>query len=435
MNNLQVGMGCAPPIGMKNTKLLAVLLVLLWPAGLQAGDQKPEPNVNERYAVESVAFTGIDEHKISKTLRDEAQKLVGEKYSEKSANDLAQKLQSELQEYSVEVKVKRGEKPEHVKVVFQAERIRWKRFQVPIPSVAYHSKEGFSGALEIPISIHYNVFTFGLVSDADQLLERNAGLRFRYENRKVGTDLLHLRMDFDSYHQSFNAATETALAQRPDVPGIYRSRQNFAPSLSLYPTRDLMLSAGVSFQRLQFQYPELHTATAYAGTADIRYRRSMNSRAGYEQDFSGRYSLRTATRALDSDFVYTRHFIAADYTLSKGGHLMGAHFIGGLITGTAPLFERFSLGSTETLRGWNKFDVAPLGGTRAAQGSLEYRYRHFQVFYDVGAVWDSGQYAKVRHGLGFGLVSKSGFFASLAFPVRLHDVAPVFMVGFRKGVQ
>ena len=32
----------------------------------------------------------------------------------------------------------------------------------------------------------------------------------------------------------------------------------------------------------------------------------------------------------------------------------------GVLTGTAPLFERFSLGNTTTLRGWNKYDLAPL---------------------------------------------------------------------------
>ena len=67
----------------------------------------------------------------------------------------------------------------------------------------------------IPLKTHHNVFTFGLVSDADQLLERNAGLRLRYEHRKLGTDAVRFRMDFDSYHEKFNAATETALAQRP----------------------------------------------------------------------------------------------------------------------------------------------------------------------------------------------------------------------------
>jgi hypothetical protein len=35
------------------------------------------------------------------------------------------------------------------------------------------------------------------------------------------------RMDFDSYHQSFNAP-QTALVERPDVP-TSTARQNFAP--------------------------------------------------------------------------------------------------------------------------------------------------------------------------------------------------------------
>jgi hypothetical protein len=336
MNKLRLGMGRALSAGMKNKNLISFLLMLLLPAALRADDQKPDVNVNERYEVESVAFSGIDESKISRSLRDEAQKLVGEKYSQNSTDDIAHKLRDELKEYEVEVKVKRGDTPEHVKVIFQTERIRWKRFHVPIPSVVYHSKQGFSGTLEIPITIRHNVFTFGLLSDADQLLERNAGIRLRYENRKLGTDLVHLRIDFDSYHQSFNAATEGALLENPGVPGIYRARQNFAPSLSLFPTRDLMLSVGTSFQRFQMQYPMLHTETAYAGTADIRYRHKLESRNGYRQDLSAGYSMRTATRILESDYVYARHYFTADYTLSKGKSLFGAHFIGGSIAGTAP---------------------------------------------------------------------------------------------------
>ena len=416
---------------MKNKRLFPIFLMLLWPAALYGGDQEKETNVNERYAVESVTLSGVSESRISKTLREDLQKLVGEKYSQKAAHELAGKLRVELREYAVEVKVKRGDKPEHVKVVYQTERIRWKRFEVPVPLVVYHSKQGFGGALEIPIDIHHNVFTFGLVSDADSLLERGAGLLLRYENRKVGTDMVQLRIDFDSYHQTFNAATESALAERPDVPGIYRWRQNFAPSLSLYPTRDWKLSVGTSFQRFQMQYPSTRTETAYAGTADIEYRHSARSENGYRQNLSASYGLRTATRALDSEYVYTRHSITANYALAKGRNLFAAHFQGGTITGTAPLFERFSFGNSTTLRGWNKFDVAPLGGARAAHGTLEYRYRWFQLFYDVGAVWDAGRSAPVRHGLGFGAATRDGFFASLAFPVRLHDVAPVFMLGIR----
>jgi outer membrane protein assembly factor BamA len=110
--------------------------------------------------------------------------------------------------------------------------------------------------------------------------------------------------------------------------------------------------------------------------------------------------------------------------------VFGAHVKAGHINAAAPLFERFSLGNSATLRGWDKFDVAALGGARLAYGSLEYRYRPFQIFYDFGSVWDPGQPATVRHSVGFGLTWKNGFFVSLGFPVRLDDVRPAVMFGF-----
>ena len=61
------------------------------------------------------------------------------------------------------------------------------------------------------------------------------------------------------------------------------------------------------------------------------------------------------------------------------------------ISGRAPLFERFVLGTSSTLRGWNKFDIDPLGGDRMVHNTLEYRYRMLEVFYDTGAVWNRGQ--------------------------------------------
>jgi hypothetical protein len=74
---------------MKNIKLILALLILLCPAGLKADDPKPDSNVNERYVVESVEYNGIDDSKISKTLRENAQRMVGEKYSEQTAHDFA----------------------------------------------------------------------------------------------------------------------------------------------------------------------------------------------------------------------------------------------------------------------------------------------------------------------------------------------------------
>jgi outer membrane protein assembly factor BamA len=148
------------------------------------------------------------------------------------------------------------------------------------------------------------------------------------------------------------------------------------------------------------------------------------------------YSLRRATTALESDFVYTRHVVAGDYSLTRHRH--GFLFQGrlGTIDGSAPLFERFLLGNSYLLRGWNKFDVAPLGGSRLAYGSLEYRYRPFQIFWDFGSVWDANQAARVRHSVGIGFASRptraGGWFFSLAFPVRMNDVGPVLMFGIRQ---
>jgi len=143
------------------------------------------------------------------------------------------------------------------------------------------------------------------------------------------------------------------------------------------------------------------------------------------------YGVRAATAALDSDFVYTRHLVAANYSLSIGRHVFGTRMQAGRLSGTAPLFERFSLGNSRTLRGWNKFDVAPLGGDRLAYGSLEYRYRPFLVFYDFGAVWDAGQSATTRHGVGLGVAWPNGLFLTVGFPVRLERVRPLVMFGYR----
>lgn len=416
---------------MKNLPLLTVLMILLTPPATRAGDQKPEENVNSRYTVESAAVAGIAPDKIGKPLQEEMQKLVGEKYRQEGAREIAGKLRRQFPDYRIAVQVKRGDRPEHVKVIFAAERVWWKRFEIPLPPVVYHSKQGMSGSVEIPIETHHNVFTFGAVNSADELLERNAGWLFRYEHRKVGTDRVQVRLEFDSFHQKWNPATEAALAAAPEVPGVYRWRQNFAPSVSVIPFRDLKLSVGTSFQRFQTQYPETRTETAYSGTADIQFRHRGSSAGGYRQDIRAGYGLRAATRVLDSDFVYARHAWTAQYSLTKGKHRFGARFEAGWLTGRAPLFERFSLGDSTTLRGWNKFDVAPLGGSRSVHGSLEYRYRPFQIFYDAGRVWDPGPGAETRHGLGFGLTFKDGGFISLAYPIRLHHVVPVFMLGFR----
>ena len=131
---------------------------------------------------------------------------------------------------------------------------------------------------------------------------------------------------------------------------------------------------------------------------------------------------------LASDFVYGRHHWGLRYELTHGKHMVTDDVSMGVLTGRAPLFERYYLGNSTTLRGWNKYEIDPLGGNRMVHNSVEYRYGVFQIFYDAGAVWDSGQPAVVRHSIGTGL-RQGPLFVAVAFPVREGHVDPIFMVG------
>src|SRR5260221_12683635 len=82
----------------------------------------------------------------------------------------------------------------------------------------------------------------------------------------------------------------------------------------------------------------------------------------------------------------------------------------GVIYGRAPLFERFVLGNSSTLRGWNKYDIDHLGGNRAVHGSVTYGYHIMRVFYDAGADWENGTSPQPRHSVGIGVSSGLGLF-------------------------
>ena len=420
---------------MKNTNWVTLISILLWPAFMMAGEQKPEANVNERYTVESVVYSGIDESKISQSLRDEALKMVGAKYSEKTAKDIVQKIQKELdgrkQYFHIDLKVEKGSAPEKVKVAFQFKK-RPFIFGAGAGGV-YHSQEGASvnAGVSVEDRAYHNVIHFNLLTDSNTNLERFTGIKANYENQHVGTEKLHLLAEFGSYHEKWNAATQTALTLRPDVPAVYRARQNFSPSIWFQPLYEkyLELSAGFDFQRLDFQIPAIRTQKASIAYANVQAN-ACNTEAKYVGCIYATYNIRTATRALDSDFVYTRHFTSALISFTKKRHYFAADASFGLITGNPPLFERFAFGNSFTLRGWNKFDVSPVGGTRVAHGSLEYRFWHLKAFYDVGTEWDENRYSPIRQALGFGIVDwpfKRMTF-SLAFPLRTNNVKPAFGV-------
>jgi hemolysin activation/secretion protein len=405
------------------------IAALLAAAGTVRG-QAPDANVNERYTVESVEITGADQSRLDRTTRDDLHKLVGQKLSQERIDELCQALHKAFPGHTVGITVRRGTRPEHVKITFEVKG-RSRRFDISAPVAVYHAKLGWSGALDAAMQMRSSTVHAGVVSDGEGLVERFAGVRAGYENRKVGSDRLSFSFDFGTYHQVWNGATAQASANGSEggLPlDIYRTRTAFQPVAAVELGHGLKLSVGTSFQQMQFQFPAARTEAANAVITTLRYDRLLEESGPSKQRLEAGYGLRAATRALGSDFAYNRHTADFGYTLWHGNHKVTERFVAGGITGNAPLFERFVLGNSTTLRGWNKYDLVPLGGNRMVYNSVEYRYRAFQVFYDTGAVWLAGRDASPKHAAGAG-VHIGDLALLIAFPIRNGRVEPVFIAG------
>ena len=405
---------------------------------LFGGTQDSEFNVNSRYTVEAVTVSGdgwtanlATDHdtKISSGLRKEMTALIGEKLNPTLLDDLSRRLRKEFHARTVEHRVLRGKSPDYVQVVFNIQ-LRPTRFDVSVPKFLYNSTQGWTGAVEGTATIEHNGFTFGLVSDGDELPERYTGLVARYENTRLGTDKVRLRFQFESYHEQWNQSTIGSLPADgvpPDTSGLYRNRQNFEPEVTFQIAKPLTVSVGTSFQRFEEQNPAAQTEAANALTTTLRYHQRLED-SDNQQDLDAGYNLRAATKFLSSDFVYARHRWEFRYMLTRGKNVVIDDLTAGMITGRAPLFERFVLGNSSTLRGWNKYDLDPLGGNRMVHNSVEYRYGVFQAFYDSGAIWDRTEAAVLRHSIGLGL--RQGVFSvAVAFPLKEGRIDPIFMVG------
>ncbi|HUP03135.1 MAG TPA: BamA/TamA family outer membrane protein [Bryobacteraceae bacterium] len=413
---------------------------------LFAGSPEPDENVNTRYKVETVvvAGNGWSENfvsgqdrvgqggKISVSLTRRITSLLGDQLNPATLDDVAKRLGRELQA-NVSHRVLPGAAPSEVKVVFQV-RPPNERFDATVSKFIFDSREGWTGAVEGAINVKQNRFAFGVVSDNDDLMERYAGINARYEDNHLGTDRVHFQFEFDGYHDQWNSATLTQLPPAsPQAPGLqetsapYRGRQNFEPTVTLVLAAPVTLSFGVSFERLQDQLPGPHEEAADAVVSTIRYRQMLED-SDTEQDLEASYSLRAATRMLASDFVYARHRWDLRYRLNRGKSTLTDDVSAGFIEGRAPLYDRYILGNTSTLRGWDKSDLDPIGGNRIVHNSVDYRYRVFEAFYDAGAIWDAGEPVVLRHAAGVG-IREGAFAMAVAFPIRGGRADPIFMMG------
>ncbi len=401
---------------------------MLGAAQLAAGDREPAANVNSRYTVESVEIVPPGKHKISDELAEEMNRLVGARFDHEALSAIGRRIRRELHARMVTMKVTRGDKPEHVQVRFEPSFGRGGKNDVAVPRLIYHSKNNFTYGLDARLNSGGNALSFGILSDNDELLERYSGIRGGFERGGLAGDRLAFKFDLESWRAQWTRATQLALDEAPEVPGIYRTRFQFRPAVVVTPVSGLSMTAGISLQRFETQFPTARTEASTAAIGSLRLDRRWEPSPGQRHRVEAGYGIRAATRSLDSDFVYTRHFVDATYTFRGRHETVAASFLAGSIHGSAPLFERFVLGNSRTLRGWNRFDVAPLGGDRVAHGSLDYKYRWFRAVYDVGSVWDRPRKSKLRQSIGVGL-GHDGAWLLVAFPLREGRAEPMVIAG------
>jgi Omp85 superfamily domain len=405
----------------------SVLLVAGLP--LLAGTQDSEFNVNTRYTIEDVQVSGDgwsthlvtsrDPH-ISTRLRNDLLALIGQKLNPSALDDAARHLRKEFRAREVQHHVLRGSVPETVRVVFNIE-LRPARFDLAVPKFAYVSSQGWNGAGEATATVNHSAFTAGVISDGDELIERYTGFQARYDNNRLLSDRLHFRFEYDTYHELWNNLTRSA-----GDGDLYRTRSVYEPVLTYEVAAPFSVSFGASFDQMQPLGAASGTQAADSILASARFHYRVED-AVNEQDFDSRYDLRSGARALASDFAYNRHHFEFRYTWIRGKQTVIDDAMAGVLTGKAPIYERFSLGNSNTLRGWNKYALDPLGGNRMLHNSVEYRYGAFEAFYDMGAIWEGGEAAILRSSAGAG-IREGPFSVAVAIPLRDGRIEPVLIV-------
>jgi hypothetical protein len=448
INSLAVGnqraTGFPMPVSLRTIVLGAILLTTGLPgtvSSLAAGQafvrDVAAANVNQRYSIESISLGGVEldrmePAKLPPSLRSRLTALIGQKCDMAALSDLAAEIRRELHFRSVTERLVKGTEPDMVKVDFDVAG-GGVAFEVTVPKLLFTSQERATGELDGTMTFRGNRVTVGAVSNGDDLIERFSGLTARFDSAALGTDRVHASVAVEDYRERWDTATRDAVASQDD---LYRSRWNVAPQLTFALARPVTVSVGASFEGMESESPGASNRTAKASTLEVRYGHKIEG-GPVQQRVEAKYSLRVATRALGSTYAYARHIISFKYEARSGRHVASDAFTAGAISGDAPLFDRFVLGTSTALPGWDRFQIDPLGASRIVHNEMSYGYRvgegTVEAFYDAGSVWQAGrqpiqQPAVLRHSVGFGY--KQGIFIlTTAFPIRNGRVEPVFMAG------
>jgi Omp85 superfamily domain len=395
-------------------------------------------NVNSRYTVESINFVDQRDYKLSTSALEDIRRLIGAKVDTEALDRLAKRIRAELRAQEVTFKLTRGAGPQAVRVLFHVDRAAG-AVDASVPKFIYNSQLGFTGVGEVTSTLGSNVLTFEMLRDSDSLVETVSGIQAKYDRLSLAGGRVRLGFEFDAYEDQYAPSTIAALdsASRPSSlsAGAYGSRLNYEPSATFVLAAPLTFTVGLSFEELNNIPSAARSESAHAVINTLLYHRRWIDSGGNKQELDAGYSLRAATTLLGSNLAYTRHLAHARYTYSRDAQSIEVAVAAGAIYGQAPLFERFAVGDSAMLLGWNKYNLDPIGGNRLAYGSVTYGYHIMRVFYDAGSVWEQGKAPEAKQSLGIGVSSglgvleKGAFLLALAFPLQEGHVIPVLIAG------
>ena len=212
-------------------KLVSALILTAFMAFSQQPGPTEEPaaapsdpqqqNVNSQYTVESVRLAGRLQKKLSRNLRRDVESLVGQRFDPQLVQKLAERMGRQVH-VVVAHRLERGKcaRTGPRASSYGSEQKPWQDDQTRVTKLAYHQKQGVSGGVQVGFEVAGTRFEGGVLSDADTLLEREAGFNVGV-SRRIG-DRVKIRFEFEGLHQQWNPATETALLAHPGVPESYR---------------------------------------------------------------------------------------------------------------------------------------------------------------------------------------------------------------------
>jgi hypothetical protein len=397
-------------------------------------EPKRDDNVNARYIVEHAEILGVPDIELTKELRDDLQALVGKRLDSGEADRLQQRLERELPRYDVSRRIQRGSEVGRIRLVYEAhkkELPQWLRFESLRSNALFHAEQGWGSYLDLGIGDRTIRFTpIVAIDNADDLVEEYSGYGLRFETRKLGTRRLGASLEWSWFDQDWRSATLDALAINPQIPAPYDTRSTITPLVRFALSPDLSVAAGVSISELKPLNPGTDSQMANAAVASVSYDRQWNDDLDATHHVEASFGVRAGSRDLESDLAYTRYLGQGSYRFDFGRHHIQATGMAGGITGHAPLFERFTLGDSTTLRGWDKYDIAPVGGDRIAYSSIEYRFTGLALFLDIGSVWDASSARRVRVSTGFGFHAGPAFLV-VGFPLNTDNLSALVTLGLR----